>query len=160
MEISVTQQMDKEKSVSFFFTCCKSFFSLLFMMISFHFPRNIPRGTNMGFLRAEFSGWLEARPGPVPIRRFGVESPPFAARGWGLAGRGLDEGSRWGGWEEGGPGSSRRCLKDKKQYLSSYSFHSILNFCLNMYIYVAPPVSSVPGGGDQDAGGALVGPSL
>lgn len=67
------------------------------MMIRFRFPRNIPTGTNMGFLRAESSGWQEARPGPVPTRRFGVESPPSAARGWGLAGRGPDEGSRWGG---------------------------------------------------------------
>lgn len=49
----------------------------------------------MGFLRAEFSGWQEAHPGPVPIRRFGVGSPPSAALGWGLAGRGPGEGSRW-----------------------------------------------------------------
>lgn len=36
-----------------------------------------------------------------------------------------------------------------------------LMFYIFIYVlYVLPPVSSVPGGGAQDAGGALVGPSL
>lgn len=68
----------------------------------------------MGFLKAESSDWLEAHPGPVPIRRCGDVLLPFAAQGSGLAGR--DQGVEFHLAElgEDGLGSSQRCLKEKQ----------------------------------------------
>lgn len=122
----------------------------------------------MGFLKAESSDWQGARPGRVPTRRCGDVSLPSEAQGLGLAGKGQGVESRLAGLEEGGPGSSQRCLKDHKSKTNSWhkrSFHRLncmVEFLplLFLFIHVLPPLSSVPGRGAQDAGGALVGPSL
>ncbi len=69
----------------------------------------------MGFLKAESSDWQGAHPGQVPTRRCGDASLPFAAQGLVLAGKGQGVESHLAGLEEGGPGSSQRCLKDQKR---------------------------------------------
>lgn len=69
----------------------------------------------MGFLKAESSDLQGAHPGRVPTRRCGDVSLPFAAQGSVLTGKGQGVESRLAGLEEGGPGNSRRCLKDQKK---------------------------------------------
>ena len=65
--------------------------------------------------KVESSDWLEAHPGPAPIKRCGDGSLPFAALDLELVGRGRGEEFHLGGSEEGGPGSFQRCLIDEKQ---------------------------------------------
>lgn len=108
----------------------------------------------VAILKVESSGWQEAHPGPAPIRRCGDGSLPFAALDLGLVGRGRGEEFHLGGLEGGGLGSSQRCLQDEKQ------IELLACNCPCLFSEGLPPVSSVPGGGAQHGGGALVGPSL
>lgn len=80
----------------------------------------------MGFFKVESSDWQEARPGRVPIKRYGDASLPFAARDMGLAQRGQGVESHLAGSGEGGPGSSQRYLKDEKQL--TYNTVSVMVF--------------------------------
>lgn len=122
------------------------------------------KDTNVAFLKAESSDWQGAHPGRVPIRKCGDESLPFEAQGLGWVVRGQAEESHLAGWEEDGPGNFQRCLNvQKSKYKNNWLNRSFLSPFLSVLLLLLwnlPPLSSVPGGGAQDAGGARAGPSL
>lgn len=115
MELSLTQtmgnKMQKTRPGCFLFTWSTFFLFAVYADKLLTSEKTSEGRQIWASFKAESSDWQEAHPGRVPIRRCGDESLPSAAQGLGLAVRDPDAGSRLVGLEEGGPGSSQKCLK-------------------------------------------------
>lgn len=82
--------------------------------------------------------------------------------GWERSRRGVSFGRIRGGWSKKLSKMSEKWEKVEKQFTWHIMplFIIVIKFSIITLFDLLPPLSSVPGGGAQDAGGALLGPSL